>query len=162
MKLTKDCEKTDLVEYNWNISSVMAGTLERTIAKSINHTKQDTALKIPARSLDYGLYEIGLSLCMKDVYPPVCTPIVGYITIRPSRLVAQFEGGSGRAGGQNRMLPISAAPSHDPDVGPTMEGLKLCWFCKLQSETFPSDYDSMPEIDLPKNVSLLCPTTICK
>ncbi|XP_065066412.1 uncharacterized protein LOC135692255 [Rhopilema esculentum] len=151
VKLTKDCEKTDLVEYNWNISSVKAGTFERTVVKSINHTKEDTALKIPARSLDYGLYEIGLSLCMKDVYPPVCTPIIGYITIRPSRLVAQFEGGSGRAGGQNRMLPISASPSHDPDVGPTMEGLKLRWFCKLQSENFPSDYDSMPEIDLPKS-----------
>ena len=95
---------------------------------------------------------------MKDVDPVVCETIAGYLQVKPSKLVAQFEGGSGRAGGWNKTLAILGTPSHDPDVGEGSAGqigLNITWYCKQQSETFPANLSSLPDIDYPSKVSVL-------
>lgn len=156
VKVTKDCEKTDEVEYNWNITLHKEdGSIE--IITSVNHSKTDSALKIPARTLTYGTYGIHLTLCMKDVYPPVCTTITGFIKVNPSIMVAQFEGGSGRAGGKDRILQISAMPSHDPDTSLTFDDdIKVAWCCKRQSEIFPDNLEDIPDLDYPEEVCKSC------
>ena len=150
-KVTKDCEKTQEIEYKWNITLIKAdGGI--VIIKSINHTDQDSALKIPARTLEYGLYGIELKVCMK-VFPPVCTSIMGYVKVNPTPMVAQFEGGSGRAAGKDKMIKISATPSHDPDTSLTIDkDMKISFFCKRQAETFPDDLDNLTDVTYPVEV----------
>ena len=150
--MVKDCEKTDQVEYHWNITKIESdGSI--TIIKSISHTITDSALKIPARSLVYGVYGIELKLCMKNVDPPVCTSIIGYIRCNPSLMVAKFVGGSGRAGGKDRMLEVDASISHDPDVSLTLDSdIRIAWCCKRRSEVCPDNPDELPYVTYPAAV----------
>ncbi len=139
MKVKKDCEKTDEVYYYWNITTCDTNQ----IAKNVTSTKSDSALKIPKRTLEYGCYKIVLKVCMADVEPAVCNSITGYLFVNPSPLVAAFPGGTGRAGGHDRLLEIKATASHDPDVGDTPDGLSFIWNCKHQNEEFPADAQNL-------------------
>ena len=155
MKVVKDCEKTDQVEYHWNITKINPGG-GITIIKSISHTITDSALKIPARSLEYGIYGIELKLCMKNVDPTVCSSIKGYIKVNPSLMVAKFVGGSGRAGGKDRMLEVDASVSHDPDESLTLDSkVKIVWSCKRRSEVFPESAYDLPDVTYPEAVCLI-------
>ena len=155
VKVTKDCEKTDEVEYHWNITRIKSDDSIEVI-KSIEHKITDSALKIPARSLVYGTYGIELKLYMKDVGPPVFSSITGYIKVNPSQIVAKFVGGSGRAGGKDRMLAIDASSSHDPDESPEWDdNIKICWFCKRRSESFPDNLLEAEDVSYPAEVCVV-------
>ena len=93
---------------------------------------------------------------MKDVDPPVCSAIKGYIKVNPSLMVAKFVGGSGRAGGKDRMLTVDASLSHDPDVSTTLDSdVKIKWFCKRRSEVFPDDLNNVSSITYPSEVCII-------
>eukprot|EP00794_Sanderia_malayensis_P008930 gene8930-9882_t len=145
IKVQKNCEKTDALHYNWTLTHCASNSKIETI----NTTKTDTAFTIPKRTLDYGCYKLISTVCMADVVPSVCTSIVGYFKIVPTDLVASFVGGTGRAVGRKNLVTIAATDSHDPDIGPTTDGLKFNWYCKLQMEKFPSNLPNLTSKIMP-------------
>ena len=144
LKVVKNCEKTDKIEFNWNTTSISAIGAEK-ILTTIKDSATNASLVIPRRSLEYGLHRIDVKVCMTDVKPIVCASLAGHIVIRPSDLVAGFVGGTGRAAGSNRLVTVDANPSHDPDVGDTNEGLSFSWYCKQQLEVFPADLTNLTD-----------------
>ena len=92
---------------------------------------------------------------MKDVDPPVFSSITGYIKVNPSQIVSKFVGGSGRAGGKDRMLLIDASASHDPDESTEWdENMQISWFCKRRSESFPDNLLELQSVTYPAEVCI--------
>ena len=116
-----NCEKTNRVVYKWTLTNRTADGKDQVI-DLIKTTENDTVFNIPKRRLDYGEYTLRCNASMYKV-KGIWMEVVGFAKIRPSELWGEFQGGSGRADGQNKIIDIDSKPSHDPDDPDTQDGM---------------------------------------
>ena len=136
--------------YEWRIDQLLDVGPKKIQRNYINTDKSD--LYIPARGLDYGLYELTFRIDMK-VEPGVFTEEKFYIEITPSELVAIIDGGTERTVGEVAPLVLNATKSNDPDSNPPNNSYyKFAWFCKQDNDsnyTLPTNLTNLPPIPVP-------------
>ena len=140
-----DCYDVSQTHYEWHIYKLRGD--ER---RDLKTDKSD--LHIPARRLEYGLYELIFRIDMK-VEPGVFTEEKFYIKIIPSELVAIIDGGTERTVGNVAPLVLNAEKSNDPDSNPPNNSYyNFAWFCKREGDanyTLPTNLTNLPPIPVP-------------
>lgn len=107
---------------------------------------------IPSKTLDYGHYFmkiIGISDNRRKVSS------FGYIEVTSTMLVANISGASRASQGLNKKLTLNGSKSYDPDVGQGVyTGMNFTWLCRKESEVFPDDVTTLPEVYPPAGSTL--------
>ncbi|XP_035695689.1 uncharacterized protein LOC118429314 [Branchiostoma floridae] len=145
------CEVTRLANFTWtvnrvvNVADAKTGLIEPQL-EFVSSWESPTPQRIfPARSLQYGLYRITLTVAMRGV-PGMVGEDSMFVEIERSPLVVSIRGGSSRAVGFNKTLEIDGVTeTYDPDVGNTQDksGLQYVWFCRRGHEKFPMTGDEL-------------------
>ena len=145
--------------YGWQISELLADTSKSLSSdlqsKGVNIDSSD--LIIPARVLEYGLYELRFLIKMV-LEPGVFTEQKFYIEVTKSELIAIIDGGSERTVGNVAPLDLNAVKSNDPDSEvQDNSDYNYSWFCKQRGDTnynLPTTLTILPPIPTPSNESL--------
>ncbi|XP_078610817.1 polycystin-1-like [Branchiostoma floridae x Branchiostoma japonicum] len=145
------CEVTRLANFTWtvnrvvNVADAKTGLIEPQL-EFVSSWESPTPQRIfPARSLQYGLYRITLTVAMRGV-PGMVGEDSMFAEIERSPLVVAIRGGSSRAVGFNKTLEIDGVTeTYDPDIGNTEDksGLQYVWFCRRGHEKFPMTGDEL-------------------
>ncbi|PFX27651.1 Polycystic kidney disease protein 1-like 2 [Stylophora pistillata] len=99
---------------------------------------------IPSKTLDYGHYFmkiIGISDNKRKISS------FGYIEVTSTTLVANISGANHASQGLNEKLTLNGSKCYDPDVGQGVyTGMNFTWLCRKESEVFPDDATTLPEV----------------
>ena len=144
-----NCYNISLTRFQWHIYQLLGDKGTEFPSGDLKTDKSD--LHIPARRLEYGLYELIFRIDMK-IEPGVFTEEKFYIKIIPSELVAIIDGGTERTVGNVAPLDLNAAKSNDPDSDPSDNSdYNFAWFCKQEDDvyTLPTNLTNLPPIPVP-------------
>ena len=139
--------------YGWQISRLLADRSESLSSEwlqSVGIKIDSSDLIIPARVLQYGLYELSFLIKM-EAEPGVFTEKKFFIEIIKSELLAIIDGGTERTVGNVAPLEINAAKSNDPDSDNS--GYNFSWFCKEVDNNYPlpTNLTNLPPIPTRSN-----------
>ena len=140
--------------YGWKIYRLRGDKREEFSSEKIKTYGSD--LNIPARLLNYGLYELVFKIRML-AEEGVFTEETFYVEITKSDLVAIIDGGTKRTVGNVAPLDLSAKKSNDPDSeSQETSTFNFAWFCKQVGDIkpLPTNLTNLPPIPAPSNVSL--------
>ena len=152
--------------YGWRIYQLDDKRQDLTSKLKVIFKMNSSDLNIPARLLNYSVYELIFRIEMLSE-PGVFTEEKFYIKIIKSGLVAIIDGGTERTVGSSASLNLNAKKSNDPDSNSQAHpDYKFSWFCNRDGDNYslPSNLTSLPPTPtLPpqkndtKNCSDYCP-----
>ena len=107
---------------------------------------------IPSKTLNYGHYFMKI-IGILDEKRKVSSS--GYVEVTSTTLVADISGASYASQGFNHKLTLNGSKTHDPDVGQGIYiGMNFTWLCRKESEVFPDDVATLPEVFPPAGSTL--------
>ena len=123
-----DCPAASGVSFEWQFLKLENITTE--LFQNVrNESGSSPDLEVAKRSLEYGIYKIGVTLTLVGTFG-VSTTASGYIEIVKSPLVAKINGGSMLRRGFEAFIQMDGSLSNDPDVEPGEDkDLVFTWVC---------------------------------
>uniref|UniRef100_A0A1I8GUP3 PKD domain-containing protein n=4 Tax=Macrostomum lignano TaxID=282301 RepID=A0A1I8GUP3_9PLAT len=131
-----NCSKTSATVRQWRVETPSGALINLSFPDSFT-------LRLPERSLWYGLYKIVLNVSMAGVTPEVSSEFAFYINITKTPLSLNFSSSAPVSVGYNKTVSLELEPRDwDVDAG-NFTGMSFRWICMQQSEVSPNPSTSI-------------------